>query len=358
MAVVMTKQQTIFRWLAAAALGEWFILRTVTRAAIHAPTSPAAAAFFQGLNTVGLVAASLAALLALLALGWIAWQEWRHQGAVVLPALLIMRAGFSVLFLILVPVGWTAVFAHLLTLTIIILIVAPAIIHQPLSAVPRPSSFILHPLSFALIFPALALLAGLLFQALPALYAAAGWPGPAPFTSLLFNLGELFVVASVGALWWVYGRSRTVWHWLVAAVPALLFALSFWRDPAMTGILTIWSTGLTLFLPWPFYVAALWLAGVTVLAAWESHPAVAYAVLLLTAAGYAPQLSSQLFCALAALWLLAQTMQPAVAMNRVTVFDDGRLQTILPDRYVPATPPVLLQDNPNEIRPFIEDSGT
>jgi hypothetical protein len=317
MAVVMTTQQTIFRWLAAAALVEWFVLRTVTRAAIHAPTSPTAAAFFQGLNTVGLVAASFVALLALIALGWIGWREWRGGGAVLLPLLLVARAGFSVLFLTLVPVGWTAVLAHLLTLAIIILIAAPVIIR-------RPSSAIRHRWSFVILFPALALLAGLLYQALPALYAAAGWPGPAPFTSLLFNLGELSVIASVGALWWVYGRNRTVWYWLVAAVPALLFALSFWRDPAMTGILTIWSTGLTLFLPWPFYVAALWLAGVTVLSAWNSQPPMAHAVLLLTAAGYAPQLSSQLFCALVALWLLAQT---AVAMNRVATVDNGRLET-------------------------------
>jgi hypothetical protein len=309
----MTKQQTIFTWLAAAALLEWFVLRTVTRVGMHAPTSPTVAAVFQGLNTIGLLAASLTALLAFIAIGWIAWQEWRERGAVLLPLLLLLRAGFSVIFLTIIPVGWTAVVAHLLTLTIIILIALPAITHRPSSDVHRRWSFIVHRPSSVVIFPTLALLAGLLYQATPTFYAAAGWPGPAPFTGLLFNLGELFVVASVGALWWVYGRNCPVRYWLVAAVPALLFALSFWRDPAMTGILAIWSTGLTLFLPWPLYVAALWLAGVTVLAAWESRPAVAYAVLLFTAAGYAPQLSSQLFCALAALWLLAPASQSIAA---------------------------------------------
>jgi hypothetical protein len=93
---------------------------------------------------------------------------------------------------------------------------------------------------------------------------------------------------------------------LLAVIPALLFGMSYWRDPAMTGILTIWSTGLTLFLPWPVYTLALWLVGVTVLVNWRIRPSLAYAILLLISAGYMPQLSYQLFCALIALWLLGQ----------------------------------------------------
>jgi hypothetical protein len=131
-------------------------------------------------------------------------------------------------------------------------------------------------------------------------------------------MGEIFVVGSVAVWWWGYGRSHAWQHWVLAAVPALLFALSFWRDPAMTGILTIWSTGLTLFLPWPVYALALWLVGVTVLANWHSHPALAYAILLLISAGYAPQLSSQLFCALIALWLLERPL-PLTAHDRQPV---------------------------------------
>jgi hypothetical protein len=312
----MEKQQPILKWLALAALIEWLILRTATRAAIHMPKPAAFAAVYQAINTVGLVAASLVGLLALLALGWIAWQEWRTRQAVILPLLLLTRAALSLLFLVILPAGWIVVFSYLLTLAILGLLLAPTLYGHR-----RPAADGVREGGQALVLlpPALALLGGVLYQALPAFYSTAGLPGPAPLTGLLFNLGELFVIVTAGTLWWVYGRSASVRHGVIAALPALLFALSFWRDPAMTGILTIWSTGLTLFLPWPFYPVALWLVGVTLMANWRHKPPVAYAILLLAAAGYAPQLSSQLFCALTALWLLVRSV-PVRELNRQMVY--------------------------------------
>lgn len=115
------------------------------------------------------------------------------------------------------------------------------------------------------LFPALALLAGMFYQLMPTLYAAVGWPGPPMLSGLFFNVGEALVILSVVMLWWVYGRG-VAWHiWLLALMPGLLFTLSFLRDPAMTGIMAIWSSGLTLFLPWPMYAVALWLVGIIVL---------------------------------------------------------------------------------------------
>lgn len=73
----------------------------------------------------------------------------------------------------------------------------------------------------------------------------------------------------------------------------------------MAGILAIWSTGLTLYLPWPVYAFSLWLFAATFLALRrQSHPA-AWAMLLLAAGGYAPQLSSQVFYGLIGLSLLS-----------------------------------------------------
>lgn len=118
--------------------------------------------------------------------------------------------------------------------------------------------------------------------------------------------GEALVVLSVAVLWWAYGRTTSWRIYLLATIPTLLFIASFQRDPAMTGILAIWSMGLTLFLPWLIYAIALWLVGITVLETWRYKWPVACATLLLVSAGYAPQLSSQLFTALIALWLLAR----------------------------------------------------
>jgi hypothetical protein len=294
-------------WLVLAALAEWLVLRTVTRAAIHVPKSPPVITLYEVMNYLGLLAATFVSLLGLLLLLWLVWHSWQAGGVTLrlLSLLLVGRVGLSLLFLVIVPAGWLVVLSHLITLSLIVVLLTGGL-GVGASFWKGRESMVRAPV-IALMLPALALVAGVLYHLLPALYTAVGWPGPPPLTGLLFNLGELLVVVSVVALGWVYGRSATLRQMMIAALPALLFSLSFWRDPAMTGILTIWSTGMTLFLPWPFYVLALWLAVVTVLAAWRQNRSVAYALLLLMSAGYAPQLSSQLFCALIGLWLLAQT---------------------------------------------------
>ncbi|GIK55606.1 MAG: hypothetical protein HND44_05005 [Chloroflexi bacterium] len=295
----MEKQQLLFKWLALTAVAEWLIMRTATRAAIHMPKSPAFITVYQGLNTVGQVAATFVGLLALVLLVDIAWHG-RQQ--IWLSLSLVGLALLSVLFLVVVPPAWLALLYQLLAVTAVLLICTRVLWGQRVSGGGKRG----WQGTAVGLFPALALLAGLFVQLWPNLYALLGWPGPPPLTRFLFNLGELLVVVTVFIWWWCYGRTRSWIIWLLAAIPALLFALSFWRDPAMTGILTIWSTGLTLFLPWPVYALALWLAGVTVLATCRTVPAIAYAILLLIAAGYTPQLSSQLFCAIIGLWLLAR----------------------------------------------------
>ncbi|NUM44455.1 MAG: hypothetical protein HUU38_07075 [Anaerolineales bacterium] len=296
----MGKQQLFFKWLALSAVAEWLIMRTATRAAIHIPKSPTFITIYQGLNTVGQVTAAFVALLSLGLLLTIAWHDRRQ---IWLSLILGGLAMLGILFLIIVPPTWLAFGYQLLAVMAVLLICSRAFWGQDVAGGRRGWQGVA-----VLLFPALALFTGLLVQLLPNLYKLFGWPGPPLLTIALFNLGELFVIVSVGVWWWVshllYGRFASWQIWLFAAIPMVFFAISFWRDAAMTGILTIWSTGLTLYLPWPVYALALWLAGVTILATWKQTPAVAYAILLLISAGYAPQLSSQLFCAIIGIWLL------------------------------------------------------
>lgn len=305
MALFAIQQRALFKWLAVAAVVEWLLVRTFTRAAIHIPKSSFMIALYTAVNQIGLVAAAFVALLAVVLLLWLAWQI---RQAVILPLALLGLVLLSVLFLVFVPPVWLAVAYQLLAILAVFLIASYGVRTRWVAPDKKKG----WQGTTVVLFPAGALLAGLLVQLLPNLYALLGWPGPPPFTAVLFNLGELFVAASVIVWWWasrsMNGRTHSWKPWLLATFPALLFALSFWWDPAMTGILTIWSTGLTLFLPWPIYALALWLAGVTVLANWHSRPTLAYAILLLIAGGYAPQLSSQLFCALIGLWLLQRPL--------------------------------------------------
>ena len=298
----MKRLPALFHWLAASAILDWFLLRTVTRVAVHIPRSEAMAVAYQVVSLIGQMAGSLTMLLTLAALGWIAWHEWQARQRMVLPIVICGLAALSLIFLVVAPSGWLTAANHILSLTVVVLIIWRL-------GTPFVRSGI-NPLSFgAVLVPAAAVVMGLLYQLIPAWYEMLRWPGPPPAMSLFFHLGELLVVFSVPVWWAFYGRGASRRIWLLAAVPALAFTLSYLRDPAMTGVLAIWSTGLSLYLPWPLYTASLWLIGVTTATAWRQYRPVSLALLLLLAGGYVPQLSTQLFVSLVALWLLAEALR-------------------------------------------------
>jgi hypothetical protein len=159
---------------------------------------------------------------------------------------------------------------------------------------------------------AFALLFSELYQVTPSIYEALHWPGPPAWTTTLFNFGELLVVLSPIGLWWTYRRKddrRSLYT--LALIPALAVSILHYLDPATTGIMAIWSVGLTLYLPWPIYGLSVWLASVTVIRSAQQGTAAGWVILLLAAGGYAPQLSTQAFLGIIALWLIAQhTAEP------------------------------------------------
>jgi hypothetical protein len=308
----------LIQWLALAALADWLIVRTLTRLAIFMPKSPAVVVVYQAFGLAGQLATTLAGLLGLAVLGWIAWREWR-AGHVWLPPLWLGLVVFSLVFLVVPASGWLAIGNHAFGLA-----AAGIIIYQTLRVFPGPASppWLAPPGrgtgptlrvsgAIAILLPAAAFVAGRLDQAIAAWYAAMQWSGPPPLAGALFQVGELCVVLGAFGLWWAYGRGASWRMGLGAALPALAFAGMYLAMPSMTGILAIWSTGLTLYLPWPVYSASLWLAGLTVLVSLRRGDLVAWAILLLAAAGYSPQSSTQVFLSLIALWLLA-SRQPQV----------------------------------------------
>jgi len=296
---------SLVRWLALAALADWLIARTLARMAIFMPKPPALAVVYQFLGLAGGLATSLTALLGLITLGWIAWREWRAGAAWLAPVLLSLIA-LSLVWLVVPASSWFLVATHWLGLLAIGLILARGWGQSP--------EILSHLRLPVLLLPAMAFLAGRLYQAVSALYSAMSWPGPSFMASGLFYLGEALIVLSAVGLWWAYGSGASTRMWLVASFPALIFCAMHLVNPAMTGVLAIWSTGMTLFLPWPLYAASLWLVGVAVLASLRRGDPAGPAILLLAAGGYAPQLSAQVFVFLIALWLLASPeAQPGAA---------------------------------------------
>jgi hypothetical protein len=288
-----TSLPPLFKWLAIAAVVEWLLGRTLARAAIFMPKTAVMVAGYQGLGVIGQVAVSLASLLALAGLGWMAWEGWKMRGGLALALVCAGLMATSVAGLFVPAAGGLGLAFQVLMCAGIGLLVWRAW-RLPLRIASK----------VAITLAGLALLLGRLYQSLDAIYAALHLPGPPAASGLLFNLGELLVLASVAALWWAYGRGASWKTWLAGLIPAALFTLPRLLAPAMTGIMTIWSTGLTLYLPWPAYGMALWLASVTVIQSLRRGEAAGWAVLLLAAGGYAAQMSSQAFLGLIALWVL------------------------------------------------------
>ena len=289
-----------FTWLALAALIDWLVTRTLTRAAIFMPKPPAVLLIYQGLTRTGQVATSLTGLLAFLAMGWIAWQQLRSRDNPILAVVWLGLMLTSLLALFIPSGGWLELAFHVLLLTALLML-----FWHSLQSTGRPA------FKIAVTCTVLALFAGRLFQTLPAAYSALHLPGPPGFSELYFNLGELMVLLSIITLWWCCGRRAPVRIWLVASLPALGLAIPRLLNPAMTGILAIWSTGLTLYLPWPLYAVALWLACVTAIYSLNQGDPVGLALLLLAAGGYASQLSIHAFLGLISIWMLDNVLAPS-----------------------------------------------
>src|SRR3990172_4147179 len=85
----MRRAPDLLRWLALAALAEWLIARSASRAAIYMPKSAAALAAFRGMTLAGQLALSLASLLALLTLVSIAFRGHRSLALSILLSALV-----------------------------------------------------------------------------------------------------------------------------------------------------------------------------------------------------------------------------------------------------------------------------
>jgi hypothetical protein len=325
----MSRPHALYRWFTLAALADWLIARTLMRLAIFMPKgqSPLVIVAYQWLGYIGQFAATLVSVLALCGVGWMAWQLARAQRQVVLPIVLVCLLALSLALLVFTPTGPLLLSYHLLLIAAVLLLGGRPLGHAQGMVWERGA-----PLGPRLAGTgiALVLLSGEVHQLLPALYETWRWPGPAPFASAFFNLGELALTLSSIAVWWAYGRGASRRVWLVAALPAVAFIAFRYANPAMTGILAIWSMGLTLYLPWPVYVLSLWLTGVTVMQAFQrSHPT-GWAILLLMAGGYAPQLSTHAFINLLALWILTEAVPspiPAPAATDIPLLQPQRIKS-------------------------------
>ncbi len=286
----------VIQVLSLAALIDWLIGRTLTRSAIFMPKSPVVLWTYQGLTAVSQVALTATSLLAVMVLGWLAW-TLRRRAAGLLSLTFVALIGASVVFIVRAPTAESGLVLHLLMIGLWV-VIGRALVGSSKRGVPLAWLPVLGSLLAASFFPAAAFFAG---------------EGPVFGSGIrplfFFRLSEILALAGGFALWLSYGRAGlTRPIALLGAIPALAFLGAYLAQPSMTGILSIWSTGFTLSLPWPLYPIAIWCLATTLRVSWKRRDPAFWPMLLLLSGGLAPQWSTHVLLGVIALGLVVLAM--------------------------------------------------
>ena len=271
--------------LLAAVLAETLLLRGVIRIGVHVPKGEGVAGAFQAASFLGSLAFNFASLLAIgLVVVILASMVQRMEsslGRVALVGLsLAMLSGLALSLIIDAPAA-DALFGVAVALLVgFITIVTVSERRVGLAA------------TLALILVAAAYLSYQYYVLSYLFYRILDYGAVPPLTIEVLRLGEALAVVAAAAAFWAWGLPR--WRWVgkagLAAVAAVLLALTLaGLSPASTmAILALWTTGLSLFLPFPIYLLALALYLLTLVACWRSGDAfwTAAGLLLVLLAGY------------------------------------------------------------------------
>ena len=290
-------------FLTAAGVTELLLLRTLSRVAVHIPKQGLVLSLYQQLTGVGSFAFDLATILAVVVLALALYalmrrERWQDSGHLPAMGALAPLLAWGVLFPLLRSAGGPAggpddaaklAFGLAFSLAVVGLALPYALSRQA-----RPARRI------AVGLVAAAYLCG---QYYTVSYAAIGLlnaGGPPAVASQVLTLGEVLVVVSAGAIFAAWGagtstggRSCARLRLAIPTALSLLLLASYLANGSTSAILSLWTEGLTLYLPFPLYLAAFWLYGWTVVASFQRRDgfAVGCALLLLFVGGYALELT-------------------------------------------------------------------
>ena len=304
----------------AAVLAETLLLRIVVRVGVHVPKHSVFTGLFETASTLGSLAFNFASVLALVLLTLVLTfviTSKRSRAFSPLIALLSV-ALFLGLFLTLVTNAPEAdalfgVSAALLAVTILI-------------AAMRTSD----------LTPAIAIALGLMVAAYLSyeyytlsyvFYRILDYAAIPPLSLDALRLGEALAMVAAGAVFFAWGLPRwgAIGRAGAAAVAVVMLALTVaGLSPVSTmAILALWTTGVSLFLPFPVYLLALALFLLTIVACFRDRDAywIAAGLLLVLLAGYMAESTYQHLLFLLGIFFLSGIVQEedAPSANRAQV---------------------------------------
>lgn len=337
-AVTAAVLQQLTATLLAAALLETLLLRLVTRVGVHLPKEGAVNSAFEGVSLLGSLAFNFASLLVialvLLLLGSMVMRMGSGPGGLALAGFSVAMLWGLALSLAMGSPAADALFGVAITL-LVGLIGLSLVRREDAPGAARLALTLIVAAYFCYQYYYLAHLFYLLLD-----YSAVP-----PFSIVVLRLGEGLAVAAGGAVFWAWGvgRWRRVGPLGLAAVAAVLVALVVTGlSPVSTmPILVLWTTGVSLFLPFPVYVLSLALYLLTLVACWRSRDAfwMAAGLLLLLLGGYMPEATYHHLLVLLGVAFLSGAARRAVVFGHLGPFSrqysDRSLAPGQPDRALP-----------------------
>lgn len=299
--------------LLAAGLGELLLFRTMSRVGVHIPKQGAVLDVYDALVRLGSFAfdvSSVTVFIALLLLAYPTARRWRDRPAplAATPALILVLAALSLSFAFTDESPALKLTYGLISVAIMLLLAARA---GSDGESDRPRRAIV-----ALIV--LAYVASQYYTLANQAYRALGLTAAPPGATRALEAAELLVVITAFVTFWAWSGVREGLRWrpsplqMGAAALLIVAFVGAYRgeDSSTAAILSLWTLGLTLYLPLPVYALALGLYGATLVACLSrarSEPAAmgdAIALGLLLVAGLTLELTYQHLVAVVALLLL------------------------------------------------------
>lgn len=274
--------------LLTAALLETALLRLFTRVSVHLPKDEALRGLFHGASFLGSLAFNFASILtiALSVLLLASFVAGLRSSAGRLALGILAFAMLSGLGLSLTTGAPTADALFGTAMTLLVVLVGRVLIGSREAPLARRAAL------------ALIVAAYLCYQyyALGDLiYRLLDYTTAPPLSATVLRVGEGLVVLAGGAVFMGWGLERWRRAGLAGAalVTLALVAVTFAAlSPTSTpAILTLWTTGLTLFLPLPLYLVSLGLFLITLVACWRSGDSfgIVAGLILILVAGYMPE---------------------------------------------------------------------